>query len=252
MYVLLTKESAMQVYENDFIQIINRICVIERAHSINAVMLNLLQTAAEFIDFQYCVFFLFDKTSKQIVRHAIVQIPNIETPVRELARFLQDKFPFYYSDNIKAPDDANCVLEETVDSSYYQLAGTTIMIACFAEDSELYGSLCVCKEQGAFSDLDRLLMRALQPSALYKIKEFSVNGHLEAEKRKEFKEQFGLSPREIEIADCITNGMNTIDIANKLNISSRTADKHLEHIYRKTGMNNRLSLIKFIQVYLQD
>lgn len=49
--------------------------------------------------------------------------------------------------------------------------------------------------------------------------------------------------REAEIVDLVTTGWGTKDIANSLCISGETVKVHLQHIYRKLGVKNRVELI---------
>ena len=245
----------MRVEEGNLLNLINMISAVERASSINAVMLSLLQLPVNFMDFDYSVFFLFNEKSKKAVRHAIVQHPGIDAPVRELLSLIMERLPRYFESEDSALNGTGyeSVHEWSAGSGHFALDGARVLTGCFAEGFILHGALCVCRNGDVpYSEFDHFVLRAFEPTVVYKMKTFLDAGHIEAEKRKEFEEQFGLSTREIEVAECITNGMNAIDIANKLNISTRTVNKHLEHIYRKTGVNNRLSLIRFIQVYLHE
>ncbi|MGD9711466.1 MAG: tetratricopeptide repeat protein [Thermomicrobiales bacterium] len=49
----------------------------------------------------------------------------------------------------------------------------------------------------------------------------------------------GLSPRQCEVVQLITQGLSNKKIAETLFISERTADAHVEHILRKLGMHSR-------------
>ncbi len=64
--------------------------------------------------------------------------------------------------------------------------------------------------------------------------------------RPEFKsprplEALGLSPREAEILLWMAQGKTNSEIGTILDISPATAKKHLEHIYKKLGTENRAS-----------
>ena len=48
-----------------------------------------------------------------------------------------------------------------------------------------------------------------------------------------------LSPREAEVLSLVTTGMTNDQVGRRLGISSRTVNKHLEHIFAKTGLANR-------------
>ena len=64
------------------------------------------------------------------------------------------------------------------------------------------------------------------------------------------RKQWGFTNREIEVMECILYGMTTPEIGTKLGINTSAAKKHLENIYRKAGVNNRMPLMKFAQQYV--
>jgi HD-GYP domain-containing protein (c-di-GMP phosphodiesterase class II) len=49
----------------------------------------------------------------------------------------------------------------------------------------------------------------------------------------------GLTGREVEVLRLAANGFTTGDIANKLYISPKTADHHIQHVYTKIGVSTR-------------
>ena len=50
-----------------------------------------------------------------------------------------------------------------------------------------------------------------------------------------------LSPRELDVLRYISSGMSSQEAADSLNISKRTVDKHLQHIFTKLGVHNRVA-----------
>ena len=50
---------------------------------------------------------------------------------------------------------------------------------------------------------------------------------------------FGLSPREAQVLDWVAQGKTNKDIGVILELSPRTVQKHLEHIYRKIYVESR-------------
>jgi DNA-binding CsgD family transcriptional regulator len=50
---------------------------------------------------------------------------------------------------------------------------------------------------------------------------------------------FGLSPREAQVLDWLTQGKTNKEIGMILELSPRTVQKHLEHIYQKIGVESR-------------
>lgn len=53
----------------------------------------------------------------------------------------------------------------------------------------------------------------------------------------------GLTRREIEVLEWVTRGKTNTEIGMILHISSRTASKHLEHIYTKLGVESRTAAV---------
>ena len=52
-----------------------------------------------------------------------------------------------------------------------------------------------------------------------------------------------LSPREIQIVQCVCDDMKEICIAHELGISVHTVHTHLDRIYRKLDVDSRCSLV---------
>jgi DNA-binding CsgD family transcriptional regulator len=53
-----------------------------------------------------------------------------------------------------------------------------------------------------------------------------------------------LTPRETTILCLLSRGLTAESVARQLNISSRTVSKHLEHVYRKLGVCDRLMAVQ--------
>jgi len=62
------------------------------------------------------------------------------------------------------------------------------------------------------------------------------------------KEQFDLTPREIEILECILNKQTNPQIADNLNISINTVKFHIRNIYQKLEVNGREEVFETIIV----
>ena len=54
-----------------------------------------------------------------------------------------------------------------------------------------------------------------------------------------------LTKREIQIIECISEGMSNKEIGSKLHISHRTVDTHRTNIMRKTKSHNASMLIRY-------
>lgn len=69
------------------------------------------------------------------------------------------------------------------------------------------------------------------------------------EKRKQEVKQAHLSDREIEIIRLIEKEYNNRQIADALFISERTVETHRKNIFRKTGINSVIGLVKYAYEY---
>jgi DNA-binding CsgD family transcriptional regulator len=56
-----------------------------------------------------------------------------------------------------------------------------------------------------------------------------------------------LSKRELEIARLVGDGMSNREIAEKLFLSKRTVDAHLEHIFGKLDISSRVQLVSWLR-----
>jgi DNA-binding NarL/FixJ family response regulator len=54
-----------------------------------------------------------------------------------------------------------------------------------------------------------------------------------------------LSDREVEIIEFITAGLTNEQIAAQLAISKRTVDNHISNVLKKTGVDNRVALVRW-------
>ncbi len=62
-----------------------------------------------------------------------------------------------------------------------------------------------------------------------------------------FVQRHGISPREKEIIELIASGHSNRMIAETLFISAMTVKNHIYHIYRKTGVENKIQLLNLLK-----
>lgn len=62
---------------------------------------------------------------------------------------------------------------------------------------------------------------------------------------KNARENFGLSPREIEVVTAIVAGYSNREIAQKLSVSEQTVKHHITNTFDKLGVSNRMELTLF-------
>lgn len=58
------------------------------------------------------------------------------------------------------------------------------------------------------------------------------------------RQDFGLSPREIELLEQLKNGLTYEQLAQNMYISVGTVRKHIENVYRKLQVNNKVNAVK--------
>ena len=61
------------------------------------------------------------------------------------------------------------------------------------------------------------------------------------------KERYHLTEREIEVVQCVSEGLTNEDVARRLFISRFTVENHLKSIFEKTGVKNRTELASRIE-----
>ena len=55
----------------------------------------------------------------------------------------------------------------------------------------------------------------------------------------------GLTPREVEVLGLVAAGMTNAQVAQRLFLSPRTVQRHLNSIYRKLGVSSRSAATRF-------
>lgn len=76
----------------------------------------------------------------------------------------------------------------------------------------------------------------------------SQASELEAHDQNELVSEMGLSERELEVLQLISDGYTNLEIADRLFLSKRTVEGHRQNLIEKSGVKNSASLIKFAVV----
>ncbi len=111
-----------------------------------------------------------------------------------------------------------------------------------------------------YPSLDSSIQSLREEAFDYIVKPFDVDylkvrvaSYLEGMKTKgqlDFKkvaEAFSLTNREIEVVQHLYQGLSNAQIASNLKITEGTVKIHLEHIFRKVGVNSRTALLASIR-----
>jgi len=143
-----------------------------------------------------------------------------------------------------------CAHHEKCDGSGYHRrvqAGAGDPGACILAATEVYvGMTTERADRPAFSpeetaaELRRLEAEGvLEPRASRAVLVAAGHGEPEAPVRKRRQNPGGLSRREVDVLRLAARGLTTRQIADRLFISPKTADHHIQHIYGKIGVSTR-------------
>lgn len=81
-----------------------------------------------------------------------------------------------------------------------------------------------------FSERDRIVLQLLLP-------------HLDAALRRLALPTPKLTPRETAVLQCVRDGDSNNQVARRLGITEATVEKHLQHIYTRTGAQSRIQAL---------
>ncbi|MGA8102168.1 MAG: helix-turn-helix transcriptional regulator [Candidatus Acidiferrales bacterium] len=94
--------------------------------------------------------------------------------------------------------------------------------------------------EDAAAELRRLAARgALEHRAIQAVLGAAGHGELKSATPSRPQNPAGLSRREVDVLCLAARGLTTQQIADKLFISGKTADHHIQHIYNKIGVSTR-------------
>ncbi|MBF8436122.1 response regulator transcription factor [Halanaerobiaceae bacterium Z-7014] len=131
-------------------------------------------------------------------------------------------------------------------NSYFYLCGIDIH-----HNNQLLATLTLIRSKKSrdFKTIDLLFLNRISTcigNHIYLLKEYNQNMTRNItfkELQKERIENLELTPREIEIARLVKSGLTNKEISNRLFISKNTVKKHLQNIYNKCDVSNKVSLV---------
>jgi DNA-binding CsgD family transcriptional regulator len=98
--------------------------------------------------------------------------------------------------------------------------------------------------QGAATPLDQVVAAAI--ANVDELSETSTTKDTTKDTVKDPAQDPPLTSREQEIAELVAEGLSNREIAERLVISKRTVDAHIEHIYSKLGVSSRVQLATWL------
>jgi DNA-binding NarL/FixJ family response regulator len=129
----------------------------------------------------------------------------------------------------------------------------TIMLTVFDDEENIFNSIqagamgYLLKDEKPDSILNgiKLVMNGGAPmSPTIAVKSLEILRNPDRVISEQDKTDFSLSKREIEVLDQLSQGLDYNEIAENLFISPSTVRKHIENIYRKLQVNNKMRAVK--------
>lgn len=99
------------------------------------------------------------------------------------------------------------------------------------------------KHREDFTDQEVYILKIIEPRITNRLRKRHLVQDTQPSIENDFFQEYRITRREQEVIYCLSQGMSNEEISEKLFISSGTAKKHVENIYRKTGCASRLALI---------
>ena len=96
-----------------------------------------------------------------------------------------------------------------------------------------------------FTDDEFLTAHRLQPLLML----LDRQARLCAMVDRAFSRRYGLTNREVAVLELLRRGLTSSAISRHLGCAPRTVDKHLEHLYRKLDVRDRLGAIRLADAY---
>lgn len=214
-----------------------------------------LKALRNLVPFQSAAFFVADRARKSLAGCLIAQPVGTDLSASDFERCVDSAWRARCAHNEQA---ANAPVFEPEPNRAGASGGALCglgpsLLACFSiGESGPLGALILSRtdDQGPFSERDRFVLETLEPHLTLRLEATRSSGGGGTLRTDPLREEYQLTKRELDVACCVAYGMTVPEIAIKLTISTATAKKHLENIYRKVGVNNRMSLMRFVQQYM--
>ncbi|WP_270563105.1 helix-turn-helix domain-containing protein [Clostridium beijerinckii] len=85
-------------------------------------------------------------------------------------------------------------------------------------------------------------------SIIFVLKYFNTSPFVDNNKLIDsFKQKYDITEKQSEIIELIIEGLTYKEIAEKLFISPKTVDNHVQNIYKKLNVNNKMQLLNFVR-----
>jgi len=153
--------------------------------------------------------------------------------------------------DIEMPEMDGILTTEIVSQKYPQIK--TIILTIYDDEEKIFKSIqsgaigYLLKDEKPITILNGITMALeggapMSPIIAYKSLELLRNPNRISLENS--KEDFALSKREIEVLEQLSQGLDYNEISENLFISPSTVRKHIENIYKKLHVNNKMKAVK--------
>lgn len=95
-----------------------------------------------------------------------------------------------------------------------------------------------------FSDREIYVIELLKEHLALNLSNRLYGNHINIHEMNDFAREINLTKKESEVMELLVNGFSTEEMSRKLFISPNTLKNHLQSIYAKAGVKNRMQLLK--------
>ena len=141
--------------------------------------------------------------------------------------------------------------EERRQTRYYQAVYEPFnvhyaVITGMVLENEFMGCCCLYRSQasGDFSDKEMFILDVLKDHLALTLSKRLLAKPADTYLTEEFLKSINLTNKELEVFGLILDGLSSEEISEKLFISPNTLKNHLQSIYAKAGVKNKLQLLK--------
>lgn len=232
--------------DRDWLALCNCLLEVHRAATHENVRYQVIRYLASEIPFQSAAFFVAGSNRRAHEGCFIAQPAGADLSISVFEELV------HAAAQDPAADSSVVSVELDADMPLAKRYGEQALVCSFAGEQGPIAQLVLCRtrEQVGFSEHDKLLLTVLEPHVSSRLKSLEAQSGVSSIQAELLIDEYHLTPREVEVMSCVAYGMTTPEIAVKLSASAATVKKHLERIYRKVGVNNRMSLMKLALQYM--
>jgi DNA-binding CsgD family transcriptional regulator len=118
------------------------------------------------------------------------------------------------------------------------------------ENAQVKGALYLDSKliQNLFNqkDIEMLSLLIFKSQFSFSTMAAQIDGNSKNASLEQLCADFGITPRELEIIRMAVKGYSNKKISQKIFVTPDTVKKHLQNIYKKVGINNRVELVNLV------